>query len=54
MPYINIKITKENNEPTKEQKALLIEIITNLVSEVLGRNKALTAVIIDDIETDKC
>ena len=36
MPFVNIRITKEKGEPTKEQKAQLIEGVTNLLSEVLG------------------
>ena len=32
MPYINIRVTKENGEPTAEQKAQLIEGVTELVS----------------------
>lgn len=50
MPYINIRITKENGEPTAEQKAQLIEGVTELVSRVLGRNKSSTVVIIDEID----
>lgn len=51
MPYINIRVTKENGEPTREQKVRLIEGVTNLVSEVLGRNPSSTIVIIDEIDT---
>lgn len=50
MPYINIRVTKENGEPTAEQKAQLIEGVTKLVSRVLGRNKSSTVVIIDEID----
>ena len=50
MPYINIRVTKENGEPTAEQKAKLIDGVTKLVSQVLGRNKASTVVIIDEID----
>ncbi|WP_086236054.1 2-hydroxymuconate tautomerase family protein [Campylobacter devanensis] len=50
MPYINIKVTKENGEPTAEQKAQLIEGVTELVSRILGRNKSSTVVIIDEID----
>ncbi|MBO7154942.1 MAG: 4-oxalocrotonate tautomerase family protein [Campylobacter sp.] len=50
MPYINIRVTKENGEPTAEQKAQLIDGVTELVSRVLGRNKASTVVIIDEID----
>ncbi|WP_086280419.1 2-hydroxymuconate tautomerase family protein [Campylobacter devanensis] len=50
MPYINIRVTKENGEPTAEQKAQLIEGVTELVSRILGRNKSSTVVIIDEID----
>ncbi len=50
MPYINIRVTKENGEPTAEQKAQLIEGVTELVGRVLGRNKSSTVVIIDEID----
>lgn len=52
MPFVNICITKEKGGPTKEQKAQLIEGVTNLLSEVLGKNKSSTVVIIDEISTD--
>ena len=35
MPFVNIRITKENGEPTKEQKIKLIEGVTNLLADVL-------------------
>lgn len=50
MPYVNIKITKEGT--TTEQKAKLIKGITNLLTEILGKNPATTVVTIDEIETD--
>jgi 4-oxalocrotonate tautomerase len=50
MPYINIKITKEG--ATSKQKAELIEGVTSLLQKVLGKNRATTFVIIDEIETD--
>ncbi len=50
MPYINIKITKEG--VTKEQKRQLIEGVTVLLNEVLGKNKATTVVVIDEVDTD--
>lgn len=52
MPYVNIKITRENGEPTKAQKEQLIEGATRLVSDVLGKNPATTFVIIEELETD--
>lgn len=51
MPFVNIRITKEGNV-TKEQKLALIEGATNLLHDVLGKNKASTVVIIDEVETD--
>ncbi len=50
MPYANIKITKEG--ATKEQKARLIEGVTNLLRDILGKNPQTTFVIIDEVETD--
>jgi len=51
MPYVNIKITKEGNV-TAEQKRRLIEGATNLLHDVLGKNKQTTVVTIQEIEMD--
>jgi len=50
MPYVNIKITEEG--ATAEQKARLIEGVTDLLKEVLGKNPATTMVVIDEIPTE--
>lgn len=50
MPYVNIKITEEG--VTSEQKVKLIEGVTNLLKEVLGKNPATTIVVIDEVPTD--
>ncbi|HVI52086.1 MAG TPA: 4-oxalocrotonate tautomerase family protein [Candidatus Sulfotelmatobacter sp.] len=50
MPYVNIKITREN--VTAEQKALLIKGATQLLVDVLGKNPATTVVVIDEVDTD--
>lgn len=50
MPYVNIKITQEG--ATSEQKARLIEGVTNLLKDVLGKNPATTFVVIDEVPTD--
>lgn len=50
MPYVNIKITEEG--VTSEQKAKLIEGVTDLLKNVLGKNPATTVVVIDEIPTD--
>lgn len=50
MPYVNIKITREG--ATTEQKAALIEGVTRLLVDVLGKNPATTVVVIDEVDTD--
>lgn len=50
MPYVNIKITRE--QVTKQQKAKLIGGVTALLKEVVGKNPATTVVIIDEVDTD--
>lgn len=50
MPYVNIKVTKE--EVTKEQKGLLIDGVTVLLNKVLGKNSATIVVIIEEVDTD--
>lgn len=50
MPYVNIKITREG--ATAEQKAELIQGVTDLLQRVLNKNPATTVVTIDEVETD--
>lgn len=50
MPYVNIKITDENVTPAK--KAVLIEGVTNLLRDALGKNPQTTVVVIDEVATD--
>lgn len=50
MPYVNIKITKEG--ATAEKKAQLIQGVTQLLKDVLGKNPQTTVVVIDEVETD--
>ena len=50
MPYVNIKITKE--DVTTEQKEKLIQGVTNLLVDVLGKNPKTTVVVIDEVDTD--
>lgn len=50
MPYVNIKITDEN--VTKADKAKLIQGVTQLLQDVLGKNPATTVVVIDEVATD--
>lgn len=50
MPYVNIKITNEG--ASSEQKAQLIEGVTQLLQDVLGKNPATTVVVIEEVDTD--
>ncbi|MGW8194712.1 MAG: tautomerase family protein [Desulforhopalus sp.] len=50
MPYVNVKITREG--ASAEQKKTLIEGITNLLVETLGKNPATTIVVIEEVDTD--
>ncbi len=47
MPYVNIKITREG--ATDEQKARLIEGVTDLLVRVLDKSPATTFVVIDEV-----
>jgi 4-oxalocrotonate tautomerase len=50
VPFVNIKITKEG--ATAEQKAQLIQGVTRLLADILGKNPETTVVVIDEVETD--
>lgn len=50
MPYVNIRVTREG--VTAQQKAQLIEGVTNLLRDVLGKNPQTTFVMIDEVDTD--
>lgn len=50
MPYVNIRITKE--EVSNQQKQQLISGVTQLLADILGKNPATTFVIIDEVDTD--
>jgi len=50
MPYVNIKVTKE--DVTAEQKEKLIQGATQLLFDVLGKPHRTTYVVIDEVDTD--
>ena len=50
MPYVNIKVTREG--VSAAQKAKLIEGVTTLLSDVLGKNPNTTFVVIDEVDLD--
>jgi 4-oxalocrotonate tautomerase len=50
MPYVNIKITKEG--VTADQKARLIQGVTAMLKDILGKDPQTTVVVIEEVETD--
>lgn len=52
MPFINIKLTKEDGGATTSQKEQLIQEVTNSFVKIFGRGKNTTVVIIEEISTD--
>jgi 4-oxalocrotonate tautomerase len=50
MPYVNIKVTKEGVTP--EQKAEIIQGVTKLLADVLGKNPQTTVVVIEEVDMD--
>jgi len=50
MPYVNIKITNEG--ATKEQKKQLIEGVTTMLKDILGKDPQTTVVVIEEVPTD--
>ncbi|MDW3224650.1 MAG: 4-oxalocrotonate tautomerase family protein [Paracoccaceae bacterium] len=47
MPYINIKVTREDVTP--DQKAALIRGVTDLLVQVLDKSPSTTFVVIDEV-----
>ena len=52
MPYVNIKVTGGSEAPTAEQKAELLEGVTELLARVLGKNPETTVVVIDEVDME--
>ena len=50
MPYVNIKITREGVTP--EKKAEVIQGVTALLHNTLGKNPQTTVVVIEEVDTD--
>ncbi len=50
MPYVNIKITREG--ATSTQKTQLIQGVTKMLQDILGKNPQTTVVVIEEVETD--
>ena len=50
MPFVNIKITREG--ASAAQKARLIQGVTQLLADILGKNPQTTVVVIEEVDTD--
>ena len=50
MPLVTIKITRDG--ATVEQKARVIQGVTNLLRDEMGKNPQTTVVIIEEVDTD--
>ena len=50
MPYVNVQITREGATPT--QKAQIIEGVTQLLVDLLGKDPATTFVVIQEVELE--
>lgn len=50
MPYVNIKITREG--ATAKQKKQLIQGVTTMLHDILGKDPQTTVVVIEEVGTD--
>jgi 4-oxalocrotonate tautomerase len=50
MPYVNVKITKDG--VTVEQKAQVVQEITDTLQRVLGKKPEHIHIVIDEVETE--
>lgn len=50
MPYVNVKITRENTSP--EKKKAIIAGMTDVLANVLGKDPNTTFVVIDEVDLD--
>ncbi|AIF54129.1 2-hydroxymuconate tautomerase family protein [Pelosinus sp. UFO1] len=51
MPFVNLKLVK--GQTTSEQKKLIIEGITDLIVNIMGRDRNFTVITIDELEKDQ-
>lgn len=52
MPLVNIRLTRRETPTTREQKAALIEGVTQLMQDVLDKRRDSVVVIIDEVDPD--
>ena len=51
MPYVNLKIVK--NQITEEQKRAVVKGITDLIVNIMGRDRSLTIITIDELDASQ-
>ncbi|MBB01421.1 MAG: tautomerase [Planctomyces sp.] len=51
MPYVHVQITREN-DTSPEQKADVIEGVTRVLRDVLGKDPRSTFVVIEEVDLD--
>ena len=51
MPFVNIKVSNEG-VPTREQKAEIIEGVTELLTRILNKKSSTVVVIIEEVDMD--
>ena len=49
MPFVNIKLTGDEEALTEQQKAELIKDVTDMLAKKLGKNPQTTIVIIEEV-----
>ena len=52
MPFVNIKLTGDEEAPSREQKERLFEGVTRLIADVLGKDTTHLVVVIDEVPMD--
>jgi 4-oxalocrotonate tautomerase len=52
VPYVNIRVTREQEPITPQQKAALIKGVTDLLVEVIKRGPKTIVVVIDEVDID--
>lgn len=48
MPFVNLKLVK--NQVSQEQKSKIIEGITDLIVNIMGRERSFTVITVDELE----
>lgn len=52
MPFVDIRLTGDEEAPTKEQKAALIKGVTDVLVDVLGKSPEHLVVLVTEVPMD--